>query len=227
MKKITKAFKPQEERSIFTEGINYFDLNNESVWGPGDPDTIKFLKKAKIAGRWLNLAAGDGRYNLDLLKKADTVVASDIDRGALSKLWHLTPKEFRSKLKIKAFNILDKFPFRDKTFDGVFCTGTLHYFSSTILKSILSEIDRVLKPDGQIISDFATDIKRILPDGRLYIKKGTPQYKLAQTKTLIKNLFRNYNVQIIESEIPKEIVNKPDLSYKFSCKFLLISATKK
>jgi len=71
MKKITTVLKPNAEKFIFTEGVNYFglDSDSESLWGPGDEDTVKFLKRAKIAGNWFNLAAGDGRYNLDLLRK--------------------------------------------------------------------------------------------------------------------------------------------------------------
>ena len=84
MKKITKHHKPEEDEYIFTEGINYFETSKVSIWGTGDKDTLELLKKVEIRGKWLNLAAGDGRYNLNLLEKADFVVASDID-DCLSK----------------------------------------------------------------------------------------------------------------------------------------------
>ena len=97
MRKITKPTKPEEDKYIFTEGIDYFTTRKTSIWGTGDKDTLQLLKKIEIHGKWLNLAAGDGRYNLNLLKKADFVVTSDIDESALSKLWHNTPDKYKQK----------------------------------------------------------------------------------------------------------------------------------
>ncbi|MBU1198624.1 MAG: class I SAM-dependent methyltransferase [Nanoarchaeota archaeon] len=159
MEKITEPFKSDEKKCVFTEGLNYFKTGKESIWGEGEKLTLDFLNKKSFSGKWLNLAAGDGRYNNILLKKADFVVASDIDKSALSKLWHNTSKKQRSKLEIKVFNIINRFPFEDESFDGVFCTGVLHLFPKEFVKKILSEINRVLKPCSEIIFDFATDIK--------------------------------------------------------------------
>src|SRR3989344_1657398 len=104
MKK-TKPRKPEQNKYIFTEGIDYSKTEKTSIWGVGDKDTLELLKKIEIRGKWLNLAAGDGRYNLNLLEKADSVVASDIDESALDKLWQNTPEQFKSKLKTKVFDI--------------------------------------------------------------------------------------------------------------------------
>src|SRR3990167_2199248 len=159
----TKPREPDEENHIYTEGIDYSQSEKPSIWGTGDKDSLELLKKIEIHGKWLNLAAGDGRYNLNLLEKADSVVASDIDESALDKLRQNTPDELRAKLQTEVFDVTKKFPFENDSFDGVFCTGTLHLFPTEILRQILSEIDRILKPSGRILIDFATDIKRILP----------------------------------------------------------------
>src|SRR3989338_9201956 len=100
MRKITKPREPEQDKYILTEGINYLETGETSICGTGDEDTMELLKKIQIRGEWLNLAAGDGRYNLNLLRKADFVVASDIDESALSKLWHNTPEQYKKKLKI-------------------------------------------------------------------------------------------------------------------------------
>ena len=159
MKKVTKPCKPDNKGFIFTEGINYFATGETSIWGIGDKETLKLLYQEEIKGKWLNLAAGDGRYNLNLLKKADFVVASDIDESALSKLWHTTPESYRTKLEIKVFDITKSIPFDDASFDGIFCAGILHLFPRDIFRKIFYEMDRILKPNGKIIIDFATDIK--------------------------------------------------------------------
>ena len=226
MKKITKPHKPKEDKYIFTEGVNYFETAKTSIWGTGDKDTMELLGKIEIHGKWLNLAAGDGRYNLNLLKKADFIVASDIDESALSKLWHNTPKEYKEKLDTKAFDITKKFPFEDGLFNGVFCTGTLHLFPKEVLRQIILEIDRVLKPNGRIIIDFATDIKRTSPSGKLIIFGKEPLYNLKDARKILKNLFRNYQIQMHESEVVEdfEAANPP---YTLNCKFVILIADKR
>ncbi len=214
------------DRFVFAEDIDYLKTGRSSIWGEGDRDTVELLKRMKISGRWLNLAAGDGRYNRGLLEKADAVVASDIDAGVLRKLRNITPERLRHKLKTVVFDITETFPFSDHSFDGVFCTGTLHLFPEEMLRFIFSEITRVLRPGGKIIIDFATDIRRVLPDGSLYIRGSEPQYNLDQAKSLLQKLLKNYRFRIIESEVPEEGVRVGELSYKFSCKFLLVVGDK-
>lgn len=227
MKKITNPRKEEGDGYTLTGGINYSKTGGVSIWGTGDKDTLGLLDKTGISGRWLNLAAGDGRYNLHLLKKADFVVASDIDGGALSKLWQTTPKEYRGKLQIKVFDIAKRFPFRDGFFDGVFCTGTLHLSPREVLLRIFGEINRVLKPRGEIIIDLATDIRRVLPDGRLYFVKNEPQYDLGEGKRLLKEMLKNYELRLYESEVPEEEIRMGNRKYKFSSRFILAVGRKK
>lgn len=226
MKKVTKSCGSKEDKYIFTEGINYLETGKTSIWGTGDKDTLELLKKIAVHGKWLNLAAGDGRYNLNLLEKADLVTASDIDESALSKLWYNTPEEYRKKLDTKVFDITKNFPFKDGLFDGVFCTGILHLFPKKVLQQIILEIDRVLKPNGRVIIDFTTDIKRISPSGKLIIFGKEPLYTLNDAKATLANLFRNYQTEMIESEVVEdfEAANPP---YTLNCKFIILIANKK
>jgi len=47
MKKIVTLHKPEEEKFIFTEGIDYSKTDQNSILGTGDKDTLKILKKLK------------------------------------------------------------------------------------------------------------------------------------------------------------------------------------
>lgn len=226
MKKITKPREPEEDRYIFTEGIDYSKTGKTSIWGLGDKDTLELLKNTEVRGKWLNLAAGDWGYTSNLLKKADFVVASDIDESALNKLWQNTPKQYVEKLETKVFNITKRFPFENNEFDGVFCTGTLHLFPKDILQTIFLEINRVLKPHGKIIIDFATDIKRVLRNGKLVTFGKEPLYTLEEAKTILKKLFKNYKIKMLKSEVP-EYLTRTKPPYKFSSKFILLVADKK
>jgi len=225
MEKVTKPCKP-DNRRIFTEGINYFTTGETSIWGKGDKETLELLEKEEIKGKWLNLAAGDGRYNLNLLKKAEFVVASDIDESALSKLYHTTPEKYRTKLEIKVFDITKPFPFDDASFDGIFCAGALHFFSRDIFRKIVYEMDRILKPKGKVIIDFATDIKRVSPDGKLIVFGDEPQYSLDEAKELLKEVFKKYKIKIQELQVFEEEFKATDPPYKFSCKGVLLVANK-
>jgi ubiquinone/menaquinone biosynthesis C-methylase UbiE len=225
-KKITKPRKSEENKLIFTEGINYFKTGKTSIWGKGNKITSQLLKKIKIHGKWLNLASGDGRYNLNLLRKVDSVIASDIDASALSKLWHNTPQKHREKLDTKVFDITKRLPFKDGSFDGVFCTGTLHFFPKKTLRKIISEIDRVLKSNGKVILDFATDVSRTSSGGKLITFGNEPRYSLVEAKRILKHLFKNYRLKLRTSEVIEDFqgANPP---YKLNCKFVLLIADKR
>lgn len=227
MKKITDRHEPDEEKYVHTEGIDYFKTGKDSVWGPGDKDTLELLRKIDIRGVWLNLAAGDGRYNVDLLKKADFVVASDLDESALSKLWYNTPEKYRPKLTITVFDLTKRFPFEDESFDGIFCTSTLHYFPENILRNIFLEIDRILKKRGRIMIEFATDMKRVFPDGNFYIRKSEPLYTYEEAVSFLKRLLKNYKTHITKSQVPPEQVKTERLEYTLSCALIILIADKK
>ena len=222
-----KPRKPDQERHIFTEGIDYLATGSESIWGSGDKETLKFLTDAEIKGKWLNLAAGDGRYNQILLRKADFVVASDIDGSALGKLYNTTPKEYRKKLETKQFDITKRFPFEGDSFDGVLCTGTLHLFPVLLLKKITAEIDRVLRHDGMIIMDFAAEAKRARLDGKLYIIKNEPKYTISAARETLRRVFGSYELRLTESSVPEETLREANPPYVFSSRFILLVGRKR
>ncbi len=221
MKKITKL-KGQQE-NVFTEDIDYSQTGKKSIWGGGDPATLSLLNQEELGGKWLNLAAGDGRYNQHLLEKADSVVASDVDEDALNKLYRNTPARYRARLETSIFNIIKPFPLADSSFDGVLCMGTLHLFPKSKLGEIVTEIDRVLKHNGTVILDFATDIRRVRPDGTLYVRSGEPQYSQSEAGDTLRELFKNYKIRMHNSNVPEEKIR----GYKFSCNFILLVGKKK
>jgi len=198
----------------------------ESIWGKGDKLTLKVLNKLQLKGNWLDLAAGDGRYVSKLLKKVDSLVATDIDRKALRKLLYIVSKEKKCKIKTKVFDITKKFPFKDKTFDGVFCAGTLHLFPKKVLIKILAEIGRVLKPKGIVVIDFATDLRRYFPNSKPKTFKNEPKYKLNSAKQFLKNSFKDYNVKIYNSKFTDDLTNIPKYGWVSKGNFVLMVAKK-
>lgn len=216
---------PQDDELIFTEGINYHETGRGSIWGTEEKETLHCIRTKPIQGKWINLCAGDGRFNTELIKKVDQVIACDIDKGALSKLWEITPEKYRSKLQLQEMDVKKPFPFKENSFDGVFCTGALHLFPENTLRHITNEIYRVLKPEGQIIIDYATDITRTLPDGSLYIVKGEPNLKLQPAIDLLHDCFQKFSLEVITSIVKPEEVFTTKHRYVFSSNFVLLYGT--
>jgi len=198
---------------------------NKSIWGIEDKDTLDILGSISISGDWLNLAAGDGRYNNILLEKVNKVTVSDIDKLVIDKLINNTSEKYKYKLYKSIFDMTTAFPFKDKSFDGVFCTGTLHLFPKNILLKVISEVKRVLKPNGLIILDFAIDIKRITEDGKyISMVENEPKYSLEEGLSFLNTVFKNYKLEIHKCRVPKEFIDIGEVKYLFTCNYLLLLA---
>jgi len=62
-------------------------------------------------------------------------------------------------------------PFLSESFDGVVCVATMHHIRGKLLKSVMHEISRVLKPNGRVV---IWDHNRINPYW-LFLMKRVPQ----------------------------------------------------
>jgi len=217
---------PNENEFIYTDGVDYAETTDNSIWGTEEEATSNLISKTNITGRWLNLCAGDGRFNNQLLAKANEVIAVDIDESALQKLVRITPERLRSKLKIQTGDVVKPLLFNNQSFDGFFCVGTLHLFPKQIFKKIFNEMDRVLKIGGLIIIDFAADIKRVNPDGALWVVENEPNYSLTEAKKFLEDVFRNYKINVIIDKSEPEEVTLNDRIYTFSCNFILLEGRK-
>lgn len=218
---------PNEKENIFTDDINYAATSDDSVWGTEDPATLELVQKTDIRGTWLDLCAGDGRFVRKLLQKVDHLVAIDIDEGALQKIFRITPDDLKPKLSTQVANVVKSLPFEDATFDGIFCVGTLHLFPKEVFKNIFQELNRILKPGGRMIIDFATDIRRTYADGSLWIVENEPNYTLEEALSFLKGVFQDYTISIHTDSVEPEKVTLDDKEYLFTSNFILIDAVKK
>ncbi len=200
----------------------------KSVWGKGEELTLNTIKKEEIKGKWLDLAAGDGRYINELLEKADSLVLADRDANELKKVQESLSKKQKSKTSTKIFDMTKRFPFENRIFEGVFCTGTLHLFTQDKLNFIFSEITRVLKPKGKLIIDFATDVRRVLPNGELvrdwrdYILR----YRMSVARKMLNDLLSEYKLKMEESTFEDDLTNIPEYGFKTKGNFILVVARK-
>lgn len=220
---------PDEPHYVFTEGIPYSTTGTESIWGHENPLTLRALQRVLgEGGQWLNLAAGDGRYNNEIARLADKVFATDIDESALRKLLINTPEELKSKVETRAMNLVEKFPFERETIDGVFSAGTLHLFPVPVFNTIASEITRVLKVGGVMVLEFRIDINRVNTQTSETIKFGDePLYDHAKAILAVRHAFPDFGIQFLDGDKVEERFDKASPPFQFSCTNLLVTGIKK
>jgi SAM-dependent methyltransferase len=223
-----RVIRRNPKKYVFTEEIDYSVTGKTPIWGKGDKKTSQFLARAKLKGNWVNLAAGDGRYSATLLKKVDSLLVVDIDRSALEKLWRTTPPAYRRKLKRKVADITKKLPFQSESFEGALCTGVLYAFPPRVFVNIAQEMDRILKPGGTIIVDFATDIRRKrLDNGKPYIIPRDPHYTADTAKKILKKAFPSYDLKMWKDRIPLELYPDTNPPYSYKSNYILLVARKR
>lgn len=202
-----------------------------STWGKGEELTLNTIKEEAIKGKWLDLAAGDGRYLNELLQKVDKLVLGDIDANELKKAQKSLSQEQRKKTSIKVFDITKKFPFENSTFDGVFCTGTLQLFNKEKLDFIFLEISRILKYKGKLIIDFATDVNKILPNGKKAPITDKPNYSLVweknEVRKMLKDMLKGYDLKFEESVFRDDLTKDPSYGFVIEGNFFLVIGIKK
>lgn len=198
-----------------------------SKWGIEEKETLDAIKKMNMQGTILNLAAGDGRFNNYLLEYADKVIAVDKSASELEILKDNCPQHLNNKLETQVVDVTEKIPFADSTFDGIFCTGTLHLFKKEITANIIDEIKRLLKNGGKIILDFATDIKRLDKDNNPIIFKEEGSYTTEEAITFFKEQLIDFDIDIQVYTFREENLDD-DTGYKFiTGSFLVISGSLK
>ena len=197
-------------------------MNRESIWGKGEKLTLNFIKEKNLSGNWLNLAAGDGRYVKELLEKVDKLTLSDINPKELNKSLTVIPVNQKFKTEFSIFNFTKKFPFENSTFDGVFCAGILHLFDIKNLKYVFSEISRVLKPNGKILFDFATDIKRVFKDRSL----TKSFWRKNEAKRVLNKILEDYNLKFFESTFEDNLINNSKYGFNSKGNFFLVYGEK-
>ena len=194
-----------------------------SKWGIEEKETIEAINKIGFSGNILNIAAGDGRFNNMLLELSEKVTAIDLNENELELLKENCTKDLVNKLFIKIVDITKEFPFLEKTFDGVFCTGTLHLFDKETIVKILQEIKRVLKVNGKIVLDFATDIKRLDKNKKQVVFEGEGNFETKDAISLFKENLQEFDLNIEVSTFMEENLDD-DAGYNYiSGSFLIIS----
>ena len=104
-----------------------------------DISMINIIKsKFPIGSKILEISCGNGVDSLYLKNIGYDVVCTELNDDYVNNAKDLG-------LNCIKHNTLNKFPFKDKEFDLVYCRLGLHYFSEEELNNILKDINRITK----------------------------------------------------------------------------------
>ena len=133
-----------------------WDKNNEKIWFTPSEESYYLVNRWKEKGfiNFLDLGCGRGRHSIQFAKKGFNVKSVDLSEVAVSGLNEWAKKE---GLNISAvIGDMMNLPFKDHEFD---CLLAYHVISHTDTKGIikvLSELKRVLKPNGEFFITFCS-----------------------------------------------------------------------
>ena len=139
---LTEKDKEQRWDKIHSRGGSRDDVRNQyDGWLEEDKRIIELLNNCHIP--ILDLGCGIGIDTLHLVENGHQVVACDFSKEALDKVRQNIPEA-----KTIKFNMREKFPFEDRLFEFIIANKSIHYFSEQETKGIISELYRILKPNG-------------------------------------------------------------------------------
>lgn len=110
------------------------------------PAVNYFIQKHFRPGQnLLHAGCGSGQTDTNINKKFN-VTAFDISPRALS-LYHRFNRDNPRIIRGDIFHV----PFEDSKFDGAYNVGVMEHFTEEDIERILSELSRIIKPEGKIV----------------------------------------------------------------------------
>lgn len=204
MKKKNQAW---DEIYKHPQEYKFYDLSN------AHEDLEKVIKwfKSKNVNSVLDLGCGIGRNLFPLIKAGFNVYGIDNSQNAISSIISTNiGKKIIDKISIGKFQ---KIPYEDVFFDAIISVQTLNHGYESDIKEGISEIKRVLKPNGLIF---------ITVPGR--ISQGKTRYCLVKTARKVeKNTYIPTKGE--EIGVPHYIFNKK-LIFKLFSDFSILNISK-
>ncbi len=150
----------------------------------------------------LDLGCGGGNNTLYLINKGKSVIACDQSEKAVAMI----QKNFPEVKETKCFNMLDGLPFSDNSFEVVVADLCLHYFTEKDTLRIISEIARILLPEGHLLMrvNSVNDVNHGAGQGveiepHLY-ETETGTLKRYFDEADIRRFFKDYDIEYLKEE---------------------------
>ena len=111
----------------------------------------------------LDVAAGTGRFSIDLAKSGAKVTALDSSPAMLAVCTGKAAREELSPRLTTVRGTATELPFPNDTFDVAICINALNHIPNPQL--VLYELGRVIRDDGVVVTNYANWLSFFLPAG--------------------------------------------------------------
>jgi len=165
------------------------------------PLSIRWKKESK--NNILDLGCGLGRNSLYFYEQGFKVTTVDGSPSAIEKFEAICKqKDYKIDVRLCDMHSL---PFENSTFDAVFSFHVIYHTDSKGIKKVISEIERVLKSDGELFvtlnsknnTSYLKNINHKIDENTIIkqegIEKGLPHYYVDEQE--VKELLRNFDIQ--------------------------------
>lgn len=203
---------------------NYWDeiywekhLKEDDINSIEDNWVEEYLKYLPSNGNLLDLGCGIGQYSNYFYSLGYKVSACDISYKAIDEL-----KKNNSKIDTKIQDMNELLDYEDCMFDIVFANLSIHFLNDEKTKQLLSEIKRILKPNGIFIGSVnSTKAYEFIKDHVIelesnYYDSNGRNVRLFD-KNSIDNYFKNFeNIMLVEKDTDRfgHKKNKWEFIYK-------------
>jgi ubiquinone/menaquinone biosynthesis C-methylase UbiE len=132
----------QWNRVFKKEGVYFYKIQEDI------PKVYRLFKK-HLVKMILDLGCGSGRHTVYFARKGFNVYGIDIAREGvrLARAW-LRKEGLKAKLRLRS--IYERLPYPDNFFDAVISVRVIHHARIAIIRAVIREVERVLKPNGLI-----------------------------------------------------------------------------
>lgn len=113
-------------------------------WLESDERILKELSLCNT--QILDLGCGQGIDTLHLIESGHKVIACDFSDVAIRNVANNIPEA-----ETLRFNMKKDFPFQNEQFEFVIANKSIHYFSEMETQKIISELYRIIKPNGVFV----------------------------------------------------------------------------
>lgn len=174
-------------------------VEDKTMWLEPCEESYYYAQKWRREGRetLLDLGCGLGRHSVLFAKYGFAVTAADISDDALEYSAEYAKKQNVEITTVKAD--MENLPFEDDAFDCIFAMQSAGHADNAGMIRIMSEIRRVLKPDGAV---FMTLCSKETPS---FLEKKLPRL---DENTVVKT-------EGAEQGVPHYFVDKDDIERLF------------
>ena len=142
---ISEDDKEKRWDSIHSRGGTRTEIRNQyDGWLEQDERIKDALNKCSTP--ILDLGCGIGIDTLHLVESGHRVIACDFSNTALEKV-----KENIPEARTIQFNMKNGIPFEKELFDVIIANKSIHYFTEKETEQLISELYRVIKPNGVFV----------------------------------------------------------------------------